>query len=134
MKKLRALNTSRLPSYAELDADSGRCRVSGSSLAAAFPRGLRSGTVLKIKLEGILSAGTLTALCTVWPDTQNILAEGYLCLDISSILSTKTTSAIHYETVQDWTETTCEVMRTEQLKLISLLVLNHRVCADRGGG
>lgn len=117
--KLSAVNCRHFPPYATIDAESGRCRLSGKSLKAVFPSGVLSGSVVKVKVQGVLPTGSFTVLCTIWPDTQNCLQEGQLCMDVYSILLTKLTHAVPHESLSQWTEAAAEVLEVMEMKPLS---------------
>jgi hypothetical protein len=116
--RLRAVNVLRFPVYSSLDRLTGRCRISGKSLKSLFPKGIKTGSVLKLKLDQVHTS-TLIIYCSLWPDTQQALSEDSMCLDIACVASGKRSSDVNVETLLDWTHAVVEV---SNLKYVVYLI------------
>lgn len=105
MVEITAINSDAVPSYAFLDKGSGRCRISNRSLQQLCPNA-KIGSVLKLKLFAALASGKLGAytlvLCTIWPDTLQMIEDNSICLDASIFINDTALDS-------DWAETKCEV-------------------------
>jgi hypothetical protein len=97
-----AVKASALPSYADTDTNTGRCRMNKRTLSNL--KITRMGSVAKIQLKGV--GDNYCVLCTIWPDSAGQLNDGQICLDPSVVATTTG------KVVREWTESEYEVNRT----------------------
>jgi hypothetical protein len=98
-----AVKASALPSYADTDTNTGRCRMNKLTLSRF--KITRMGSVAKIQLKGV--GDNCFVLCTIWPDSTGQLNDGQICLDPSVVTNT-TGEAV----LREWIESEYEVNST----------------------
>lgn len=79
-----AIHLSQLPNYDRVDAGCARCRVSSSSPIVRMPS-IRIGRVVRLRLT-IAGAQTMDVICTLWPDTENVLQPNEIVIDDTVII------------------------------------------------
>lgn len=94
-----AIHVSCLPNYDRIDTGRGRCRISPSSTLLSRLPTLRIGRVLRLRIFDPESTRSIDILCTIWPDSDNVLSGNEIAVDDSIVVGERFR----------WTNLSCQV-------------------------